>query len=112
MGHSELNLVAGLVALGLVLMARSIVRRSRGESISSGEILPSIDSGKEAHSADQVLYDATPRLLDAHVSSSDVLDGRATTTLSTASTVLPVTIGLLNLLRNGQSLSAATGDCV
>jgi hypothetical protein len=111
-GHSELNLAAGLVVLGLVLLARSIVRRSRGQSISSGEIFPSIDSGKDAASADQVLFDATQRLLDTHVSSSDVLDGRATTTLSTGSTVLPVTIGLLNLLKNGQSLSIGTRHCV
>lgn len=50
----------------------------------------------------------TQRLLDVHVSSSDVLDSRATAALRTGTTVLPVTIGLLNLVTNGQSLSNGT----
>jgi hypothetical protein len=111
-GQSGLSLVLGIVTLGFVLLARSIVRRAKGHSLERGEIFPSIDAGTDAASADQVLFDATQRLLDTHVSSSDVLDARATTMLSTGSTVLPVTIGLLNLVKDGAALSESTRHCV
>lgn len=109
MGQGAFNLLAGLVTVGLLILARWIVRRSGGKAaVPSGQIFPSADAGNDAASADQVLFDATQRLLDAHVSSSDMLDGRATTALSTGTTVLPVTIGLLNLVKSGQSLSNGT----
>lgn len=112
MNAAVANLVAAIALLCLVLAARIIVRRTRGGFERQDEIFASADADRDAGSADQVLFDATQRLLDAHVSSNDLLDARATTALSTGSAVLPVTIGLLNLVERGASLSEGTTRCI
>ncbi len=50
-------------------------------------------------SADELLLVAARRVLDAQVSGNDILDARVTTILGAASTILPVTVGLLNWLK-------------
>ena len=56
-----------------------------------------------APSPDEVLADAVRRLLDAQISASDALDGRISAAFGIGSTVLPVTIGLLNVLQSALS---------
>jgi len=58
-------------------------------------------SREEGPDPDEVLAEAARRLLDAQVSASDALDSRITAAFGVGSTVLPVTIGLLNLLQTG-----------
>ena len=58
-------------------------------------------SSEEGPDPDEVLADAARRLLDAQISASDALDSRMSTAFGVGSTVLPVTIGLLNLPQTG-----------
>lgn len=46
---------------------------------------------------ESVFHDAVVRLLDVQINTNNALDTRNGTTFSVASTVLPVTVGLLNL---------------
>jgi hypothetical protein len=56
--------------------------------------------------SDEILAEAARRLLDSQISANDVLDARIVTAFGVGSTVLPVTIGLLNLLQT--TISVAT----
>lgn len=60
---------------------------------------------------EQVYHDAALTTLTAQLSSNDVLDGRASNSLTIGSTALPVTFTLLNLTRDpGASLNLGTVD--
>ncbi len=108
MDAGALYVITGIVSLAGLLAWRFVLRRTRKRVPDRGAIYPSIDAAADAPSSDQILFAAAQRLLDAHITSTDILDGRATAALGTGSTVLPVTIGLLNLVRSGQPLSQDT----
>lgn len=61
---------------------------------------------RDSPSADEIFDKAAEHLLDAQVRTIDTLDARVATAFGVASTVLPLTIGLLNL--QGGRLSLGT----
>ena len=101
-GSSVAALLAGVVPL-LVLVFVSWRLRHRVPGAARvppqrrTDILPSADADRDAPSADQVFLGVAERVLDAQVGTSDELDSRVATAVSFGGTVLPVTIGLLNL---------------
>jgi hypothetical protein len=76
--------------------------------IADGVIFPSSDAQLDAVSADQVLAESARRLLDVQVASLDAFDARIAASFGVGSTVLPVTIGLLNLLRADEGIPRTT----
>jgi hypothetical protein len=113
---STLALLSGFVPiLLLALLGGWRHRGRRGRETGSlppdrGPILPSSDSEHDAPSADQVYLDVTIRVLDAQVETSDERDSRVATAVSFGGTVLPVTIGLLNLGDRGVIVRDAVID--
>jgi hypothetical protein len=57
----------------------------------------SADASADAPSADQAYFAVAERFLDTQISTNDIFDTKATTTLGVGSTVLPLTLGLLAL---------------
>lgn len=118
LGASVAHVFEGLALLALIVGARpfmSVVGRARGwlfPTVPDGIVREAVETSADWHldaqSADELLLISARRLLDTQISANDILDARATTILGSASTVLPVTIGLLNLLSPGQHLPGVT----
>lgn len=77
---------------------------------SSGPPSPEpLSSNGGGESPERVFYEATVRFLDVQISTNEALDNKAANIFSVASTVLPVTFGLLSLAPNrisGYSIAA------
>jgi hypothetical protein len=115
MGLDIVGGLAGLIGLmGIVLAARAVPRAKRWllppipTDLYRRDVTTSDDWSVDAPSADELLLVSARRLLDTQVSGNDILDSRVTTILGSGSTVLPVTVGLLNLLNNGTEFSRTT----
>jgi hypothetical protein len=94
---ASLVLLVG-IAFAVRAARRVATRRGRRRQQPAGGRLTAGDANLDMPSADQVFLDAAKRLLDSQISSSDVLDTRIAGAFSVGSTILPVTIGLVNLL--------------